>query len=221
MKPDSVDSAGTVFRTKHPGSGAVAIHDEGRVCAVGCWDGRYVFIDGCRINQKKYNNKQKRSSLYSVRLFSTRSFKPLGTLVHHKAGVQTLAFAHARLPPVTGRRCRRHRHHHCHDHDQHERHERHLETNIQRHPNATNSGEAAEEAGGSDSEGRVDFGVSDEGHGGEAGDDEIENDDEDDEMTTAEKERRARWLVSGAKDGRVLVWELMHFSGARSRDPGT
>src|SRR5882762_6630949 len=126
MKPDSVDSAGTVFRTKHPGSGAVAIHDEGRVCAVGCWDGRYVFIDGCRINQKKYNNKQKRSSLYSVRLFSTRSFKPLGTLIHHKAGVQTLAFAHARLPPVTGRRYRRHRHHHCHDHDQHERHERHL-----------------------------------------------------------------------------------------------
>jgi hypothetical protein len=40
LQPDSVDSAGTVHRTKHPGNGAVAIHDEGRVCAIGGWDGR-------------------------------------------------------------------------------------------------------------------------------------------------------------------------------------
>jgi ASTRA-associated protein 1 len=33
---------GTVFRTKHPGNGAVAFHDDGRVCAVGGWDGRCV-----------------------------------------------------------------------------------------------------------------------------------------------------------------------------------
>ena len=36
------ESAGMVYRTKHPGNGAVAFHDDGRVCAVGGWDGRYV-----------------------------------------------------------------------------------------------------------------------------------------------------------------------------------
>lgn len=40
LQPDSVDSAGTVYRMKHPGNGAVAIHDEGRICAIGGWDGR-------------------------------------------------------------------------------------------------------------------------------------------------------------------------------------
>jgi hypothetical protein len=35
---------GTVFRTKHPGNGAVAFHDDGRVCAIGGWDGRCVCL---------------------------------------------------------------------------------------------------------------------------------------------------------------------------------
>ncbi|KAH9052959.1 WD-40 repeat-containing protein [Lactarius deliciosus] len=114
------DSAGTVHRTKHPGNGAVAMHDEGRVCAIGGWDGR-------------------------VRLFSTKSFKSLGTLVHHKAGIQALAFAHTRLSVA---------------------------------PACTE-------------EGNADI---DEGRGGR---------DDDDEMTMGERARRARWLVSGGKDGRV------------------
>ncbi|KAI6004339.1 WD40-repeat-containing domain protein [Pisolithus marmoratus] len=60
-------SPGTVFRTKHPGNGAIAIRDDGRVCAVGGWDGK-------------------------VRLYSTKTFKSLGTLVHHKQACQALTF---------------------------------------------------------------------------------------------------------------------------------
>ncbi|KAI6108321.1 WD40-repeat-containing domain protein [Pisolithus sp. B1] len=61
-------SPGTVFRTKQPGNGAIAIRGDGRVCAVGGWDGK-------------------------VRLYSTKTFKSLGTLVHHKQACQALAFA--------------------------------------------------------------------------------------------------------------------------------
>jgi len=45
LKADPIQNSeaiGTVFRTKHPGNGAVAFHDDGRVCAVGGWDGRCV-----------------------------------------------------------------------------------------------------------------------------------------------------------------------------------
>jgi hypothetical protein len=38
----NLETTGTVFRTKHPGNGAVAFHDDGRVCAIGGWDGRCV-----------------------------------------------------------------------------------------------------------------------------------------------------------------------------------
>lgn len=31
---------GVIMRTKHAGNGAVALRDDGRVCAVGGWDGR-------------------------------------------------------------------------------------------------------------------------------------------------------------------------------------
>ncbi|GAW01300.1 WD-40 repeat-containing protein [Lentinula edodes] len=55
----------TTFRTKHPGNACIAIRDDGRVCAVGGWDGK-------------------------VRLYSTKSFKPLGTLKYHKDGCQAL-----------------------------------------------------------------------------------------------------------------------------------
>ncbi|KAG7450737.1 WD40 repeat-like protein [Guyanagaster necrorhizus] len=55
-------------RTNHPGNGAVAIRGDGRVCAVGGWDGR-------------------------IRLYSTKSFKPLGTLKCRKNGCQAVVFA--------------------------------------------------------------------------------------------------------------------------------
>lgn len=31
-----------VHKTKHPGNGSIALDDDGRVCAVGGWDGRCV-----------------------------------------------------------------------------------------------------------------------------------------------------------------------------------
>ncbi|KAG2037649.1 WD-40 repeat-containing protein [Suillus americanus] len=60
--------SGTAFKTKHPGNGAVAIRSDGRVCAIGGWDGK-------------------------VRLYSTKTLKLLGTLVHHKQGCQAVTFA--------------------------------------------------------------------------------------------------------------------------------
>ncbi|KAI0370398.1 WD-40 repeat-containing protein [Pilatotrama ljubarskyi] len=57
----------TVYKTKHPGNASVAIKDDGRICAVGGWDGK-------------------------VRLYSTRTFKPLGTLTYHKKNCQCVAF---------------------------------------------------------------------------------------------------------------------------------
>ncbi|KAG2060802.1 WD40 repeat-like protein [Suillus hirtellus] len=70
--------AGTAFKTKHPGNGAVAIRSDGRVCAIGGWDGK-------------------------VRLYSTKTLKLLGTLVHHKQGCQTVTFAsHIDHVPLCG-----------------------------------------------------------------------------------------------------------------------
>ncbi|KAG1821183.1 WD-40 repeat-containing protein [Suillus subaureus] len=71
-------SAGTAFKTKHPGNGAVAIRSDGRVCAIGGWDGK-------------------------VRLYSTKTLKLLGTLVHHKQGCQAVTFAsHTDCVPLCG-----------------------------------------------------------------------------------------------------------------------
>lgn len=39
---ERVAAACTIYRTKNPGNGSVAIRDDGRVCAVGGWDGKYV-----------------------------------------------------------------------------------------------------------------------------------------------------------------------------------
>jgi len=62
------DQSARAFRTKNPGNATIAIRDDGRVCAIGGWDGR-------------------------VRLYSTKSFKPLGTLVYHKDNCHAVAFA--------------------------------------------------------------------------------------------------------------------------------
>ncbi|KAG2145279.1 WD40-repeat-containing domain protein [Suillus bovinus] len=70
--------AGTAFKTKHPGNGAIAIRSDGRVCAIGGWDGK-------------------------VRLYSTKTLKLLGTLVHHKQGCQAVTFAsHIDRVPICG-----------------------------------------------------------------------------------------------------------------------
>ncbi|KIK57640.1 hypothetical protein GYMLUDRAFT_228597 [Collybiopsis luxurians FD-317 M1] len=105
-----------INRTKHPGNGCVAIHDDGRVCAIGGWDGK-------------------------VRLYSTKSFKPLGTLKYHRDGCQALSFATSisvdSIPP--------------------------------------------------------------------------QDDDDDDDMLDEDKIKRGRWLISGGKDKRIAIWELISF----------
>ncbi|KAK7033020.1 WD40 repeat-containing protein [Favolaschia claudopus] len=63
-------SPGTTHRTTHPGNGCIAIRDDGRVCAIGGWDGR-------------------------VRLYSTKNLRPLGTLRYHKSGCQAVEFAYS------------------------------------------------------------------------------------------------------------------------------
>jgi hypothetical protein len=136
----------------------------------------------------------------SVRLFSTKSFKPLGTLVHHKAGIQALSFAHH--VPTTKTPARRH-HHGRHRHHHHA----HPQPEEERHASATDGVNEAVYSSNSTEEDTTDIG------GGVVGE---EDDDDDDEMTMGEKARRAQWLVSGGKDGRVVVWELMDFNGARS-----
>ncbi|KAI0779107.1 WD-40 repeat-containing protein [Irpex lacteus] len=64
----NVNETCTIHRTKYPGNASIAIRDDGRVCAVGGWDGK-------------------------VRLYSTKSLKPLGTLDYHKKSSQAVAFA--------------------------------------------------------------------------------------------------------------------------------
>lgn len=40
-QPDSSPQAlGVAYRTKHPGNAAIALRDDGKVCAVGGWDGK-------------------------------------------------------------------------------------------------------------------------------------------------------------------------------------
>ncbi|PPQ71184.1 hypothetical protein CVT24_010002 [Panaeolus cyanescens] len=60
-----IGGPGVVHRTKHAGNSSVAIHHDGRICAVGGWDGK-------------------------IRLYSTKTFKALGTLKYHKSSIQCL-----------------------------------------------------------------------------------------------------------------------------------
>jgi len=169
----NTEPAGTVYRTKHPGNSTVAFREDGRVCAIGGWDGR-------------------------VRLFSTKSLKPLGTLVHHKAAVQTLTFAHA-WPPVTP-------HHHRGDLPTGGASGARIGCLSAAAADQSGSGDSDTVAGGDDADDTDDTDVDDDGDGDE------EEDTDTDEMSAEEKARRSRWLVSGGKDGRVAVWALMDFT---------
>jgi hypothetical protein len=44
MQVDSTETGFVAHRTKHPGNSAITIRDDGKVCAVGGWDGKCVFI---------------------------------------------------------------------------------------------------------------------------------------------------------------------------------
>ncbi|KAJ4487745.1 WD40-repeat-containing domain protein [Lentinula aciculospora] len=118
----SAQDGTTFYRTKHPGNGCISIRDDGRVCAIGGWDGK-------------------------VRLYSTKSFKPVGTLEYHKDGCQALSFATSA---------------------------------------STDSGSQYKEL-------------------------EELHEDEDEDMLDEEKLKRSRWLVSGGKDKRIAIWELISF----------
>jgi len=70
-KPEiGASTACIAHRTKHPGNACIAVRDDGKVCAIGGWDGK-------------------------IRLYSTKTLKPLGTLSYHKEGCQAVSFAHS------------------------------------------------------------------------------------------------------------------------------
>ncbi|KZT63993.1 WD40 repeat-like protein [Daedalea quercina L-15889] len=75
MQDENADAetACTVHRTKHPGNASIDIRDDGKMCAVGGWDGK-------------------------IRLYSTKSVKSLGTLGYHKKSSQAVAFARQHAP---------------------------------------------------------------------------------------------------------------------------
>ena len=85
-----------------------------------------------------------------VRLYSTKTFKSLGSLAYHKKNCQSVAFSHSQ-------------------------------------PDRGSAGAATDAETG---------------------------EEEDEDMSEVEKEERARWLVSGGQDSRVIVWSLMEFSKA-------
>ncbi|KAJ7052558.1 WD40-repeat-containing domain protein [Mycena amicta] len=116
--PSGIDSppSGIIYRTKHPKNGCIAIRDDGRVCAIGGWDG-------------------------NILLYSTKRLKPLGTLRYHKSACQAVEFAHAGNQAAIF----------------------------------------------------------------------LEDDDDEDELTSVEREARGRWLAIGSKDHRVSLWTLMSF----------
>jgi ASTRA-associated protein 1 len=137
-----------------------------------------------------------------VRLFSTKSFKPLGTLIYHKGAVQTLAFAHA-CPSSA-----------CH----------HGQKRGGDGAGAGGSGEGRRDPDvGTADTSQTDHSRSSSGPVSGYDHDRDDDDDDDDEMSAEEKAHRSRWLVSGGKDGRVAVWALMDFnatSAAAATDDG-
>ncbi|EPQ52637.1 WD-40 repeat-containing protein [Gloeophyllum trabeum ATCC 11539] len=71
----AIQNACVAHKTKSIGHSTIAIRDDGRICAVGGWDGK-------------------------IRLYSTKTLKPLGTLTLHKNACQALAFARYTARPA-------------------------------------------------------------------------------------------------------------------------
>jgi len=66
--PDGTERM-NIHRTKYPGNACIGLRHDDRICAVGGWDGK-------------------------IRLYSTKTFKVLGTLNYHPETVHALSFAH-------------------------------------------------------------------------------------------------------------------------------
>lgn len=64
----------------------MAIRKDGRVCAIGGWDGRCALRPYIHLTQPSH-------LLPSIRLYGTKNFKALGTLAYHKQGCYALAFS--------------------------------------------------------------------------------------------------------------------------------
>ncbi len=139
---------------------------------------------------------------HSVRLYSTKTFKALGTLIYHKVAVQSLAFARAH--PVAARR-----------------HHQHFPTGSTEcgeeggAPVAGISADSIASQSGDCNDGEEDVVVADDDYD-DSGCGDVDEDG--DEMSTEEKARRSRWLVSGGKDGRVAVWALMDFTARKDNE---
>lgn len=76
------------FRTKHAGNSAIALRNDGKVCAIGGWDGKFV-----EYSETSFHLLTS-SSHIRARLYSTKSFKALGALKYHKSAIHALEFAH-------------------------------------------------------------------------------------------------------------------------------
>lgn len=164
----------------------------------------------------------------SVRLFSTKSFKALGTLIYHKAAVQALVFA--RAYPAVARPHHHHFRHHRHPRDPAKIAKSGAGGSVGNVgvPNTYILADTREPGrSGDDDDDGGDAGAdvdavdhdddkiavdNDDNDDQEEGGGEEEGDDEDDDMSAEEKARRSRWLVSGDKDGRVVVWALTNFT---------
>jgi hypothetical protein len=154
----------------------------------------------CCCSPKKSMLKINADDCHSVRLYSTKTFKALGTLTYHKDALQVLSFARAR--PVAARHQRQHYPIDTAD----------CGARVADISGDTNASRPDDADDGEDGVVEDDCSDADEGND--------EDEDEDDEMNGEDKARRSRWLVSGGKDGRVVVWGLMDFTTRGNNDGG-